>query len=278
MLEHADGDDPVELGIQIPVVGQLESGPVRNAGLLGPLVGYPVLSGGQGNSKHPAAEITHQGEAHSPPPAADIEDRLARLQQQLVGDVALLSLLGPFKCIVRILEIGAAVLPILVQEQFVEFIRQVVVVLDVGARSTDRIVLGNAPSQLPCGGQELMEPRTAGRLHVDHHQFEKPGQVVLFDYKTLIHVAFAHRQCRLDAERPKRPAVRYPDPDRVGAAIAELLRRTIRHLHLKGAGLNDTTQHMLKCPFPNVCHHLVGEPFPLKTVFRYSNRIALLSR
>jgi len=80
-------------------------------------------------------------EGEPAPAAADIQHGLARLEQQFGGEMALLLLLGDFETVVAGVEIGAGILPVVVQELAVEGVRQIIVMGHVALGMADRIVL-----------------------------------------------------------------------------------------------------------------------------------------
>ena len=74
--------------------------------------------------------------------------RAPGLDQQLRGEVALLGELRVVERLIRLLEIGAAVLPVGVEEQRVEALVEIVVVRDVVARARRRIELREPPPEI----------------------------------------------------------------------------------------------------------------------------------
>ena len=73
-------------------------------------------------------------QAHAAPSRADVENlQTLAVHDQLGCDVTLLGHLRLFEIHGRILEIGAGILPVGIEEQVVEFTRQIVMMLDVGA-------------------------------------------------------------------------------------------------------------------------------------------------
>jgi hypothetical protein len=63
------------------------------------------------------------------------------LQQQLGGDVALLGALGVGQALARMLEIGAGILPVRIEEERVQIIAEVVVMGDVAPRPARVVAL-----------------------------------------------------------------------------------------------------------------------------------------
>ena len=70
-----------------------------------------------------------------PQPEPMSSTRASRLDQQLGGEMALLGELRVVERLVRVLEIGAAILPVGVEEQRVEPPVEIVVMRDVAARA-----------------------------------------------------------------------------------------------------------------------------------------------
>ena len=132
MLEHADRDDPVEGPGLLAVVAQLEPDPVGQALAAGALPADLELLLGQRDPEHLAGAGLGERQREPAPARADVEHPHARPQQQLGREVALLVRLRLLEVGVRMGEVGAAVLPVAVQEQIVQPVRQIVVMGDVG--------------------------------------------------------------------------------------------------------------------------------------------------
>ena len=86
-----------------------------------------------------------QVERRPAPAAADVEHALAGLQIELGGDMRLLVGLGLFEAVGGIGEVGAAVLPVVVEEEVVELVADVVMVGDVAPATCRRGCAGTAP-------------------------------------------------------------------------------------------------------------------------------------
>ena len=78
-------------------------------------------------------------ERKAAPSAADIENTLTRLNEELGGDMALLGELRIGQALAWPLEIGAGVLPVGIEEEIIEAAVEIVVVRDV-ALGAPRIV------------------------------------------------------------------------------------------------------------------------------------------
>ena len=134
VLEHADGDDVVEAALDLAVVLDAEAHAVGEAGGGGALGGDAVLLLGEGDAGDVGAGDAGEVERHAAPAAADVEDAGAGADEELGGDQALLGELGLVERHVGVLEEGAGILHVAVEEEPVEPLVEVVVVGDVGAR------------------------------------------------------------------------------------------------------------------------------------------------
>src|SRR3546814_2091651 len=101
MLEHAHRDDPVERAVERAIVDLFEPHPIRNPCFLCPPPCDRELFVGERDAEHIDIGNTVQIERHTAPAAADVEHTLARLEQQLGGDMGLLVRLRLFKRFVR---------------------------------------------------------------------------------------------------------------------------------------------------------------------------------
>ena len=135
MLEHADRDDAVERSVDVAIVLQIEPGLVAQPLFRRALVGDVVLLLRQRDAGHVGAGHFGEIEPKPAPAAADIEHALSGLQQQLGGEVPLLGELGVVERLVGVFEIGAAVLPVGVEEQRIEPSVEIVVMRDILARA-----------------------------------------------------------------------------------------------------------------------------------------------
>ena len=140
MFEQADRTDPVERAFHIAVIHQRELDLVGNARFLRPLLAEGDLVGREGHAQHFRAVMLVEIQREAAPAAADIQHaqgavHLARLLHvHLGGDMGLLVELGLFQADIGRAVIAHGVLPVLVEEQFVQAPRQVVGVLGILAR------------------------------------------------------------------------------------------------------------------------------------------------
>ena len=144
MLEHADRDDAVELLVEIAVVEEAELGVTGDAALGGALGRELVLLLREGDAGDAGAAGLGQVEAEAAPARADVEHLHAGLDVELRRQVALLGELGILEGGLLVLEIGAGILPVAVEEEIVEGAREIVVVGDIGLGLAHGIVLVDA--------------------------------------------------------------------------------------------------------------------------------------
>src|SRR3546814_19888264 len=97
MLQHADRDDAVILGVEGAVVAQVELHPVGDAGLLGPQVRHPVLLVREGDAVDGDGGVAvGEEQAAAAPSRPDVEHLVAGLGAQLGRAMPLLVVLrGP---------------------------------------------------------------------------------------------------------------------------------------------------------------------------------------
>ena len=141
MLEHANRDDAVILAAFLAIVAQMKVHAVGEAGRSGAALRHFELFLRQGQSGHLGAAFAGEIECEPAPARADVEHLLPRAQQQLGRDMPLLVGLRCLEVVLRRLEIGAGILAVAVEEQFVELVGQIVMVLDVAPRAVNRVVL-----------------------------------------------------------------------------------------------------------------------------------------
>ncbi len=119
--------------LNVAIVDELELDTVGDTGFLGAARGDLELLFRQRDAQHVHIRHTIEIERHAAPAAADVEHLLAGLQGELGGDVRFLVELGLFQADrLRIGEIGAAILPVRVEEEIVEIVRQIIMMRDIG--------------------------------------------------------------------------------------------------------------------------------------------------
>ena len=112
---------------------------------------------GQGDAGDVGLADIGQIEAEPAPARADVEHLEAGPQQELCRDMALLVGLRLLDAGVELGEIRAGILAVAVEEEVEEIVAEVVVVGDVELRRARRIVLRDAPCELPQAGHDRRE-------------------------------------------------------------------------------------------------------------------------
>ena len=90
---------------------------------------------------HLGAAFAGKVEREATPARADVEHPLSRAYLQLGRYVSLLVELGAVKVVAAVIEVGAGILTVLVEEQLVQLVRQVIMVGCVLPGARYRIVL-----------------------------------------------------------------------------------------------------------------------------------------
>ena len=116
--------------------------------------------------------------------------RWSGFEQELGGEMALLGELRVVERLVRVLEIGAAVLPVGVEEQRVEPAVEIVMMRDVAPCAPARIELPQAALEI---AQQPLRPRPVRRMPsvLAEHDGEHVSDGALLDDEGAIHVGFA---------------------------------------------------------------------------------------
>ena len=196
MLEHADRDDAIVAAVLLAIVEQLEAHPVGDAAFQGSAARHGVLLLGERDAGHVDAVLLAQEQAQPAPARADVEHLLAGLKQHLGRNVLLLEELRLLERLVAVLEVGAGVLPVAIEEEVVELVLEIVVVGHVALSPADRIVL----LQQPEPALQRVGPPHHGRgfecRHVAADEVEQLVDVAVFDGQRAVHVGFAQRQPR----------------------------------------------------------------------------------
>ena len=256
MLEHADRDDAVERPGEGAVVAQLEAGVVGEAALARAPVRDAVLLGREGDAGD--VDVRHFGhvEAEAAPAGADVEQRLAGLEPELGGEVALLGELRRFEVAVGRLEVGAGVLAVGIEEQPVEAAVEVVVVGDVLARAAEGVVLAQAAREVADAVDRLHPPGRAGGAEILEQDGEEIVDRALLDDEAAVHERLAELEVGVQDHAPLGRQIGEAGDDRIAAAVAEPvpLAGTVDDLelsaldparedHLKQAIHRDTPTH-----------------------------------
>src|SRR5713101_48741 len=149
VLEHADARDLVEdaLARNIAIVLQAHLAAALEPLLPDPLRCEFVLIPAERDARRPGAVFLGRAQNQCAPAAADVQEPLARLEQELVEDVIELLFLSELQGIGLAAEIGAGIHHVPVQPQRIERVRDVVVVLN-GVAIAFAAVAPNAPQSL----------------------------------------------------------------------------------------------------------------------------------
>src|SRR5215831_8633710 len=144
MFEHAHRHDTIKFLRHVAIVLQAELDSVRWSLFSRARVCNLKLSVGQRYARDTRSTNFGKVERKTAPTAADVERVTTGRYEKLRRKVALLRKLGIIEGLLGSLEIGAALLPIGVEEQRVKLAVEVVVVRDIAPRSPARIELLSA--------------------------------------------------------------------------------------------------------------------------------------
>ena len=124
-------------------------------------------------------------------------------------------------------EIGAGILQVAVEEEFVERLADVVMVVDVVARPADLVDDAAVVDQLPQEAVELAASARRGRkgpVGRDHQHVEEFAQRAFLDGQPAIGIGLSDGNARLQRELPADLVVMEPDRHRrSGSRLAERL-------------------------------------------------------
>ncbi len=130
VLEHADAGNAVELAGGVAVVLEADLDAVRQPGSFYALRGEVELVLRKRDAHAARAELLRGAQHQRAPAAADIEERLPRLEPDPGQDVVDLLQLRGSKVFIALLEVRARVDHVRVEPELVEVVRDVVVILD----------------------------------------------------------------------------------------------------------------------------------------------------
>src|SRR5689334_18980642 len=147
MLEHPDRDDAVVLPDFFTIVAQVEPDPVGEPGRGGTPRRELMLLDREGQTGHIGAAFGRKVECETTPAGTDVEDLLPGPDQQLCCEVLFFVELSGIQVLGLVSEIAAGILPVPIEKQLVELVRQVVVMSDVLSGARQRIVLMNPAEQ-----------------------------------------------------------------------------------------------------------------------------------
>lgn len=197
VFEHADRYDAVKAPLLVAVVAQVKMDAVGESGFARALPRHPVLFLGQGDAGDIDVGDGGEIEPETAPAGADIEHCLARLEQQLGGDVALLVFLGLLQGVVFSGEIGAGILAVGVEKQIVQRAGKIVMMGDVPLRAAHRVVLPQPARRIlqPPGHREYQV--TVARRSVSAQIFEDVFVGAFLDDQGPVHIGLADMEERV---------------------------------------------------------------------------------
>ena len=134
------------------------------------------------------------------PAAADIEHLGAGFDPKLRGEVAPLGELCVVERLVRRLEIGAAILLVGIEEEFVEPAVEVVVMRDIAPRPGPRIELLHAPEQV-APEPRRQRPSRRGDVLLPQQDCQHVRDRALLDDERAVHIGFAQPELGIEQNR-----------------------------------------------------------------------------
>ena len=221
--------------VDVAVVLQAKLHPVAKAGLRGAARRDRELLLRQRHADGARADDLSEIERHAAEAAADVEDALPLLDQQLGGEVALLGELGLLERLALVLEIGAGILLVGVEEEAVEPAVVIVVPLDVGLGALAVV----APLESAQRDARLLEqldpPRSAERHRVLGGERDEIVEVAFDELEAAVHVELAERQLGVQQELALRGAIGDADGDLRPGAVAKSTLRAVAGFDLQMA-------------------------------------------
>ncbi len=170
----------------------------------------------------------------------------------------LLGQLRLFQALLRRFEIGAGILPVLVEEQAVQLVAEIVVVGHIALRAPRSIALAQAPrgEAQPVGGaHQRVRPQLRRRPHIAHHQRQEVVDRAGLDQQSAVGIQLAQAQLGIGHEAPLRHGIAETDAHRRTAAVAEAQRPATRRHHRQIAAANQVVQAALQQVIENLAAH-----------------------
>ena len=202
MLEHADGDDPVEFLTHIAVIGEAVINFVCEARLPGLFACIAKLVFRKGHAGDLHICILGEEARHAAPAAADIQHFLPRLQCKLGGDMSHLLDLRLFQAVIRCLVVRTGILPVLIQEQVIKIITQVIVMGDILERAAFRVELVEEPVKAIGEIAKTDQRITFTPADIPGKQIQQVINIAVFKGKVAIHIGFAEVQLGEEGKLP----------------------------------------------------------------------------
>ena len=181
MFEHADGDDAIVFfrSRQVAIVLQFEPDICRKAPFGGAVAGNAQLFFAERNAGYIRTGAFGNIHRHAAPAGADFQHALARLGHQLGGYVPFFRDLRFIETDAGRIEIGAGILPVLIEEKIEQLGAQIVMMSDVALVVVDRQM------HLDAGGDD------AGHAAPNHAEGQRLAQRIAFDQRQkIVDVAF----------------------------------------------------------------------------------------
>ena len=194
MLEHADGDDPVECLGDIAIIGEAVVDLVHEAHLFGLLAGIAKLVLREGDAGDLHIRILGEEAGHAAPAAADIQHFLPRFQGELGGDMRHLLHLRLFQAVIRRLVIGAGILPVLIKEQVIEVIAQVIMMGDILERAAFRVELVEEPVKAIGEIAKTDEQVALSPADIAGEEVQQIVDIAVLQRELPVHIGFAEIQ------------------------------------------------------------------------------------
>ena len=143
-------------------------------------------------------------ESHAAPAGADVEHARIGLNEELAGDVALLGELRIVERLLGMLEIGAAVLPVGVEEERVELLVEIVVMRNVAARAGGRIELRKPAPEIAHEPLQARPARDLAGFVLRHGKMKEVRDRAPLHHERAVHVGFADFQFGIEQHPPLR--------------------------------------------------------------------------
>jgi hypothetical protein len=140
----------------------------------------------------------------------------------------LLGQLGIVERLIRLLEIGAAVLPVRIEKQCVKALVQIVVMRHIVARAAARIELREPPPEVAQQPLRARPERRLAAVFLRHRKREEVRDRALLDHQRAVHVGFADGELGIGQNRPFGRRMSKPGRDRCSGAVAEFQGRSAR--------------------------------------------------
>ena len=269
MLEHADGDDPVEAARQAAIVPECElhfrrrpCDPFGHA----PQGVFMLLLGERYAKDIAARRVLGQMQRETTPAATDVENAVVRLDQELGGEVPLLGQLRVFKRLIGMLEIGAGILPVRVEEQLVQPPVEIVMMRDIGLRASRQVAMTEDPQLRSDMVDDTGDERMRAVLCLPQQHRHEIVERAMFDKEAAVHVKLAKPCIGIDQKGPLRAIVGKADADRLAGTVAECQRPSTRRHHDQRSPRHDARKRALQAPVRKAECHCI-----LTTVFRWQS-------